>query len=139
MTSVRLSIVSVACGAALAVAFTACHRAPANETLQFLSHDARSGEWEIVHSFQNGVRVKMTAVCAVYHWGQHDPVSGPDTCDFRVGQTLVANRFPERLADFLDIEEVAPDSMTVIQDSGPDRISETLKILSSHVMQIGER
>ncbi len=104
-----------------------------------MSYDSRSGEWIILRdSTFNGVRQvkRMTAVCSFYKHGNSETVTGAQACDLQVGTTLVPNTIPRvREKSFLDIYEMSPDRLSIMDGEGPDSVIEQFTILKQEVVQ----
>lgn len=104
-----------------------------------LSYEAATGKWIII---RNGtfdgryLRKRITAVCSFYKWGDHEAVSGLNACSLQVGRMMVPNLFPgaEKRKEFLDIWEPSPDTLSITEGDGPDRVLQEFKILKEEVL-----
>jgi hypothetical protein len=103
------------------------------------SFETATAKWTIIRDGTfDGMHMKkrLTLVCALYKWGDHEAVTGPQACSLRVGQLLVPNPLPGegKRSEFLDIWEMSPDRLAITQGDGPDKIEQQFLILKEEVV-----
>jgi hypothetical protein len=127
-------VAGAAVGLIVPLALGCAARKDVVEKYQVVSHEHQSGEWVIVHvDPSRGVRVEIKAVCDFHQGGSRQPVSGPDSCDLRVGDTLMPVPRPANPQDLLVIEE-DNDTLSITKSAGPDRVVERFRVRSSRIM-----
>jgi hypothetical protein len=104
------------------------------ESYLFASHDVATGEWTIIRTDDvDHTKTKIVAECESYKMVDKEANRDKDACSYVVGAKLVPNRFPEKSIDFLDVW-YQPESITINQFGGKDRIMQSYKIKSATVM-----
>jgi hypothetical protein len=98
------------------------------------NHNASSGEWVFIRA-EGDKRVRFTAVCASYRWGEHDTVRGKNSCDLRVGQRIVPKWADlKNKRDFVEVF-VDSNSLSIVQDDGPHRTIQLFEIKSVQALE----
>jgi hypothetical protein len=89
-----------------------CAKKPEPGGYRVLSYDAATQQWVILRTGTfDGKRLtkRLTVVCSLYQWGDHEAVTGPAACHLQVGRMMIPNPLPptgER-NEFLDVDEQA--------------------------------
>lgn len=118
-----------------------CKKQPEpGEGYRVVNYDAKTHEWTIIRNgtFDGKYLTKrITAVCSSYRWGNHESVQGPDACHLLVGRTMISNPLPppEKRSDFLDVDEMSSETLSITEGVGADRVMQLFTILKYEVLQ----
>jgi hypothetical protein len=105
------------------------------ESYQIMSYDATSRRWGVLAvNRETGGKVLITAVCDFYKAGALEPVVGPDSCDVRVGETIVPDRLPPEKSHFVDVWQLG-DKLFVTRGVGPERVHQQFTVLAAAVQK----
>src|SRR5579864_8490072 len=95
----------------LLLLFVGCLKKAEPEGYRVIGYDAETHQWTILRSGRfdgRYLKKRITAICSLYRWGDHEAVYGPQACHLEVGRMIIPNRFPppEKHNEFLDVYEM---------------------------------
>ncbi len=95
-----------------------CAKKPAPAGYRVLSYDASTHQWIILctGTFDGKYMTKrLTVVCSLYRWGDHEPVTGPEACHLQVGRLIIPNPLPPfgKRSEFLDVFEMSSETLAI--------------------------
>lgn len=123
------------------VLFVGCTK-PEPEGYRVVGFDAANHEWTIVRNgtFDGKYLTKrITAVCSLYKWGDHEAVTGPDACHLVVGQMMIPNPLRTRPGEFLDVAEMPGEVLSITEGDGADRTLQLFSIRKNEVLPDGAK
>lgn len=104
------------------------------ESYQIISYEFSTNEWVIIAlNKEENTRVKITAICDFFQWGNREANQGPASCNLRVGETLFPNRLGLYQGEFLDVWQLG-DKFFVTRGSGGDRVHQQFSIQSKKLL-----
>ncbi|HTK85126.1 MAG TPA: hypothetical protein VL625_08580 [Patescibacteria group bacterium] len=124
---------------ALLLLFVGCTKRPEPEGYRVIGYDTETHQWTIL---RNGtfdgryLKKRITAICSLYRWGDHEAVYGPQACHLEVGRMIIPNRFapPEKHNEFLDVYEMPDEVLSITEGDGADRVVQQFNILKYEVL-----
>ena len=116
-----------------------CKKKPVEEGYRVVGYDAATHQWTIVRTgmFEGKYLTKrLTVVCSLYKWGNHEANTGPDACHLQVGRLIVPNQMPPpgRPQEFIDVYEMPSETLAITEGDGPDQVSQQFNILKYEVV-----
>jgi hypothetical protein len=130
MAGISLALVALSLG---------CMKKPEPEGYRVVGYDAATHQWTILRNgtFDGKYMTKrITAVCSLYKWGNHEAVYGPEARHLQVGRMIVPNPLPspEKRSEFLDVFEMPDEVLSITEGSGADRVEQQFDILKYEVL-----
>ena len=124
---------------ALAILSAGCTRKKEPEGYRVVSYDAATHRWVILRTgtFDGKfLKKRITVVCSLYKWGDHDAVTGPEACHLQVGRLIVPNPLPAegKRQEFVDVYEMPNETLSITEGDGPNRVSQQFDILKYEVL-----
>jgi hypothetical protein len=108
------------------------------EGYRVLSYDAQTRQWIILRTgtFDGKyLKKRLTVVCSLFKWGDHEAVTGPDACHLQVGRMMIPNPLPAgKRNEFLDIFEMPDETLSITEGYGADRVMQQFRILKYEVL-----
>lgn len=105
-----------------------------------VSYDGRTAEWVVVRTgtYDGEHQTKrMTLQCDFYKWDDHEAVSGPKSCDLRIGRLMVDNSyefFSGKSKDHFQIDEMSSDLIAFTKGTGDKRVAQHFMILHQEML-----
>ena len=124
---------------ALVILSLGCSQKPGPEGYRVIGYDATTQQWTIIRTgtFDGKYLTKrLTVICSLYHWGDHEMITGPNVCDLQVGRLIVPNPFPPegKRKDFLDVYEMPGQILSITEGDGADQVVQQFAILKYEVL-----
>jgi hypothetical protein len=115
-----------------------CQKKAESEGYRVLSYDAQTHQWTILRTgtFDGKyLKKRLTVVCSLFKWGDHEAVTGPDACHLQVGRMMIPKPLPAgKRNEFLDIFEMPDETLSITEGAGTDRVIQQFRILKYEVL-----
>jgi hypothetical protein len=73
-------------------------------------------------------------ICSFYKWGNHEAVDGPEACHLQVGHLIVPNPFAKNRDDFLLVQEMPSEVLSITEGDGENQVMQQFSILKYEVL-----
>ncbi len=116
-----------------------CTKKPEPEGYRVVAYDASTHQWTILRTgtFDGKYLTKrLTVICSLYKWGDHESVTGPEACHLQVGRMIIPNSLPPegKRQEFVDVYEMSSETLSITEGDGADRVNQQFAILKYEVL-----